>query len=103
MNLLDTDHITHLKYPDSDPGRRLIARMNAAPASEVFGVAIVTVEERMRGWLAVIAREIGAPSSRGLSRVGTTVRVLSGIRDSPIRRGSRPKIRRPAEEETPHD
>src|SRR5262245_4887871 len=60
MILLDTDHTTHLKYPDSERGRRLIQRMNAAPASEKFGVAIVTVEERMRGWLAVIAKEKSA-------------------------------------------
>jgi tRNA(fMet)-specific endonuclease VapC len=60
MILLDTDHITHLKYPESEPGRRLIARMDAAPASETFAVAIVTVEERMRGWLAVIAKEKSA-------------------------------------------
>src|SRR5437879_4184988 len=57
MILLDTDHTTHLKYPDSERGRRLIDRMSVASASESFGVAIVTVEERMRGWLAVIAKE----------------------------------------------
>src|SRR5262245_36372838 len=57
MILLDTDHTTHLKYPDSERGRRLIERMSAASASETFGVAIVTVEERMRGWLAAIAKE----------------------------------------------
>ena len=27
MILLDTDHTTHLKYPDSERGRRLIERM----------------------------------------------------------------------------
>jgi tRNA(fMet)-specific endonuclease VapC len=54
MILLDTDHTTHLKYPDSERGRRLIQRMEGA--SESFGVAIVTIEERMRGWLAVIAK-----------------------------------------------
>ncbi|MBS0266322.1 MAG: type II toxin-antitoxin system VapC family toxin [Planctomycetes bacterium] len=57
MILLDTDHVTFLKYPESDRGRRLIRRLNALPESEVIGVSIVTVEERMRGWLAVIARE----------------------------------------------
>src|SRR5437667_11098982 len=57
MILLDTDHTTFLKYPDSDRGRRLIDRMKAASETEVIGVAIVTVEERMRGWLAVIAKE----------------------------------------------
>src|SRR5437899_2797535 len=60
MILLDTDHTTYLKYPESERGRRLIERMNAASASESFGIAIVTVEERMRGWLAVIAKEKSA-------------------------------------------
>ena len=57
MILLDTDHTTFLKYPDSDRGRRMIGRLDAVPDSEVIGVSIVTVEERMRGWLAVIAKE----------------------------------------------
>lgn len=57
MILLDTDHVTLLKYPESDRGRRFLARLTAVPTSEVVGVGIVTVEERMRGWLAVIAKE----------------------------------------------
>ena len=57
MILIDTDHATYLKYPESDRGRRLIDRLGAIPQSEVVGVAIVTVEERMRGWLAVISKE----------------------------------------------
>ncbi len=57
MILIDTDHATMLKYPESERGRRFIERLAAVPESEVIGVAIVTVEERMRGWLAVIARE----------------------------------------------
>jgi tRNA(fMet)-specific endonuclease VapC len=57
MILLDTDHTTFLKYPQSERGRRMIDRLDAVTASEVIGVSIVTVEERMRGWLAVIARE----------------------------------------------
>jgi tRNA(fMet)-specific endonuclease VapC len=60
MILLDTDHTTFLKYPDSERGRRMIDRLDAASASEVIAVAIVTVEERMRGWLAVIAKEKSA-------------------------------------------
>jgi tRNA(fMet)-specific endonuclease VapC len=60
MILLDTDHTTYLKYPDSERGRRLIGRMQAVSETEVIGVAIVTVEERMRGWLAVIAKEKSA-------------------------------------------
>lgn len=57
MILLDTDHTTFLKYPQSDRGKRLIARLQAVPDSDTVGVAIVTIEERMRGWLAVIAKE----------------------------------------------
>ena len=57
MILIDTDHATHLKYPESERGGRLIDRLNAVSKSEVVGVAIVTVEERMRGWLATIAKE----------------------------------------------
>jgi tRNA(fMet)-specific endonuclease VapC len=60
MILLDTDHTTFLKYPDSERGRLLIDRLSAVSASEVISVAIVTVEERMRGWLAVIAKEKSA-------------------------------------------
>jgi tRNA(fMet)-specific endonuclease VapC len=60
MILVDTDHATFLKYPDSERGRRFIARLGAVPQAEAVGVAIVTVEERMRGWLAVIARERAA-------------------------------------------
>jgi tRNA(fMet)-specific endonuclease VapC len=57
MILIDTDHATYLKYPESERGRRFIERLSAVPQSEVVGVSIVTVEERMRGWLAVIAKE----------------------------------------------
>jgi tRNA(fMet)-specific endonuclease VapC len=57
MILLDTDHLTLLKYPDSTRGLRLNERLSALPAEEVVAVSIVSVEEQMRGWLAVIARE----------------------------------------------
>lgn len=60
MILLDTDHATYLKYPESERGRRLIERLEKLPESEVVGTAIVTIEERMRGWLAAIAKEKAA-------------------------------------------
>jgi tRNA(fMet)-specific endonuclease VapC len=60
MILIDTDHATYLKYPESERGRRFIERLEDLPESETVGVAIVTVEERMRGWLAVIAKEKNA-------------------------------------------
>ncbi len=85
MILLDTDHTTFLKYPDSERGRRMIDRLNAVPATEVIGVAIVTVEERMRGWLAVIAKEKLVLRQVRLSRVGLAVRVLRGVRNRAVR------------------
>ncbi len=69
MILIDTDHATFLKYPESERGRRFIERLEALPQSEVLGVAIVTVEERMRGWLAAIAKE------------GTALRQVVGYRE----------------------
>src|SRR5437867_3086870 len=57
MIIIDTDHVTLLKYPESERGRRFIERLAAVPRTEIIGVAIVTIEERMRGWLAAIARE----------------------------------------------
>ena len=57
MILIDTDHVTLFKYPENERTRRLIARLSALPGTELIGVSIVTVEERMRGWLAAIAKE----------------------------------------------
>ena len=37
MILLDTDHTTFLKYPDSERGRRMIDRLDAASASTCLG------------------------------------------------------------------
>jgi len=38
MILLDTDHATFLKYPDSERGRRMIDRLDAVTTSEIVGV-----------------------------------------------------------------
>ncbi len=56
MILLDTDHLTVLKYTDSERYMRLHGRLLAA-APELIGTTIVNVEEQMRGWLAAIAKE----------------------------------------------
>jgi tRNA(fMet)-specific endonuclease VapC len=56
MILLDTDHVTVLKYVASDRSVRLKNRLAAISPSDI-GVTIVTVEESMRGWMAFIARE----------------------------------------------
>jgi tRNA(fMet)-specific endonuclease VapC len=54
--LLDTDHVSILKYRDSERYNRLAARL-ATVVDETIGVTIISVEEQMRGWLASIAKE----------------------------------------------
>jgi tRNA(fMet)-specific endonuclease VapC len=61
MIILDTDHISVLSHPESERGRRLIARL-AEHGEDVLAVTCVTVEEQMRGWLAAIVKE---PTSKG--------------------------------------
>lgn len=56
MILLDTDHLTVLRFRSGDRCTRLVGRMEAA-AGEVFGTTIVNVAEQMKGWLAVINKE----------------------------------------------
>ena len=56
MILLDTDHLTVLKYIDSERCRTLRNRL-ADSDEEWVGTTIVNVEEQMRGWLASISRE----------------------------------------------
>jgi tRNA(fMet)-specific endonuclease VapC len=57
MILLDTDHLTLLKYPDNQRGVRLNERLRAQPPEEIVTISIISVEEQMRGWLAAIAKE----------------------------------------------
>jgi tRNA(fMet)-specific endonuclease VapC len=54
--LLDTDHLTPLKYPDSPRYAALTARLEASPDQDI-GTTIISIEEQWRGWLAVISRE----------------------------------------------
>jgi tRNA(fMet)-specific endonuclease VapC len=56
MILLDTDHLSALKYRDTERARRLLARLVAA-VGEVTGTTVVNVEEQLPGWLAAIAKE----------------------------------------------
>lgn len=55
MILLDTDHLSLLKYPDNPRCAALTARLTAS-ADQDIGTTIVSAEEQMRGWLAVISR-----------------------------------------------
>jgi len=75
MILLDTDHVTNLKYSASERGARLTQRLDALPADEIVAVSVVSVEEQMRGWLAAIAKE------RYAKRQVTAYRELANLFD----------------------
>jgi tRNA(fMet)-specific endonuclease VapC len=55
MILLDTDHLSVLKYTASPRCQALTARMEACGDPQI-GSTIISVEEQWRGWFAVIAR-----------------------------------------------
>ncbi|HTU89740.1 MAG TPA: type II toxin-antitoxin system VapC family toxin [Gemmataceae bacterium] len=55
MIILDTDHLTVLKYPESSQHARLEDRLAASNDPNV-ATTIVNAEEQMRGWLAEINR-----------------------------------------------
>ena len=56
MILLDTDHLTVLRFRSGERCVRLVARMEAA-GDEVFGTTIINAAEQMKGWLAAINKE----------------------------------------------
>jgi hypothetical protein len=51
MILLDTDHLSVLKYEEHPRCRILRERMTASE-DPVFATTIISAEEQMRGWLA---------------------------------------------------
>jgi tRNA(fMet)-specific endonuclease VapC len=55
MIILDTDHLTVLKYASDSRFARLAGRM-ADSADQDFATTAVTLEEQLRGWLAQINR-----------------------------------------------
>lgn len=57
MILLDTDHLSQLKFIRSDRASILVDKLKSLPASENVAISIISVEEQMRGWLATIAKE----------------------------------------------
>ena len=52
MILLDTDHLSVLKYEEHPRCRTLRERMTASE-DPVFATTIISAEEQMRGWLAI--------------------------------------------------
>jgi tRNA(fMet)-specific endonuclease VapC len=58
MILLDTDHLTILKYTTSERCQRLKARLSAAVVTgESIGTTVINVEEQFRGWVFSLAKE----------------------------------------------
>jgi tRNA(fMet)-specific endonuclease VapC len=55
MIILDTDHVTVLRYPENSNYSTLASRMSQSPDS-FFVTTAVSIEEQMRGWLAAIHR-----------------------------------------------
>ncbi len=55
MILLDTDHISLLQVRDAPSAFALQARLETFPPDEVV-TTVITLEEQMRGWLALIHR-----------------------------------------------
>ena len=55
MILFDTDHLTIFKFPDSPKYIELHARLESANDPNI-GTTVISLEEQLRGWLAVIAR-----------------------------------------------
>ena len=55
MILLDTDHLSLLQVRDTPAAFALQARLEAFSPNEVV-TTVITMEEQMRGWLALIHR-----------------------------------------------
>ena len=60
MILLDTDHFSIQKYPQTARCQTLLARLQKSGDTEI-GTTIITAEEEIRGWMAVIAKERQVP------------------------------------------
>ena len=57
MILLDTDHLSVLTMPEESRHAVLVSRLHGSDSK--YGLPIVSVEEQMRGWLAVISKARG--------------------------------------------
>lgn len=60
MYILDTDHVSLLDRADTHEAHRLRFRLAQLPPEERV-TTIVTYEEQMRGWMAIVAQARGLP------------------------------------------
>ena len=56
MIILDSDHLSILRYHNSERVLNLIARLDQT-TDKPIATSIANVEEAMRGWLSAIAKE----------------------------------------------
>jgi tRNA(fMet)-specific endonuclease VapC len=56
MIILNSDHLSILRYHNSERALKLIARLSQTPEKPI-ATSIANVEEAMRGWLSAIAKE----------------------------------------------
>jgi len=84
MVVLDTDHVTVLRYPEHSQYATLSANMSRSNDAD-FVTTAISVEEQMRGWLAAI-RRAGKVHSRILyyTRLVSLVRFLNQWRILPF-------------------
>ena len=68
MILLDTDHLSLLQVRDTPAAFALQARLEALSPDEVV-TTVITMEEQMRGWLALIHRVIGVCEPLGQIKI----------------------------------
>jgi hypothetical protein len=56
MIILESDHLSVLRYRGTDRAVKLVARLDQSPEKPI-ATSIANVEEAMRGWLSAIAKE----------------------------------------------
>jgi tRNA(fMet)-specific endonuclease VapC len=74
MIVLDTDHLSELQYPNSVRGTRLARRLSLVEGRSVV-TSIVTFEEQMRGWLAMVHKH-----SAGMNQVMAYANLVEVLR-----------------------
>lgn len=58
--LLDTDHLTVLRYQEHSLHQQLLDRLRSSPDKRIV-VCVISLEEQLRGWLAEIRRRVADP------------------------------------------
>lgn len=78
MIILDTDHLTILQQPSSAALARLQGRMDAR-AAEGLAATIISVEEQIKGWFALIGRAKSAAGQVApYDRLASTLEFYAG-------------------------